>query len=115
MISDFFGPLDRPADDLSRATDLGEAAEVHSILEDATSEGGSSEADEPGTADALSELADADIQNRLWLRALVPLLQLRAQEADPSDRVQFALDRMHIAACERVARILRSDLPPDRV
>ena len=55
--------------------------------------------------------ADADVQNRLWLKAVVPLLQLRSHETDPSGRVQFAFDQMYVAACERVARILRRDLP----
>lgn len=51
-----------------------------------------------------------DAQQRLWLRAVIPLLQLRSGEPDPSNRVQFALDRMYISACERVVRILRSDV-----
>ena len=51
----------------------------------------------------IGEFVDPDVQNRLWLRAVVPLLQLRSQETDPSQRVEFALDRMFIAACERVA------------
>ncbi len=68
----------------------------------------SAELEEPG--DDFPEFVDPDVQNRLWLRAVVPLLQLRSQETDPSQRVQFALDQMYIAACERVARLLRSDL-----
>ena len=62
--------------------------------------------------DDIPEFVDSEVQHRLWLRAVVPLLQLRTQETDPSQRVQFALDQMYIAACERVARILRSDLAP---
>ncbi len=58
---------------------------------------------------AVDEAADEGRQ-RLWIRALTPLLQFRNHDSDPSDRVQFALDCMYIAACERVARILRSDL-----
>ena len=56
-----------------------------------------------------------------WLKAVVPLLQLRTQETDTgvvpgvcSGRVQFAFDRMYVAACERIARILRSDLGSDQ-
>jgi hypothetical protein len=63
------------------------------------------------TEEALIDAAADDAQARLWLRAVVPLLQLRSHDSDPSDRVQFALDQMYIAACERVARILGSDLP----
>ena len=51
-----------------------------------------------------------DGRQRLWIRALTPLLQLRVHTTDPSDRVQYAFDKMYVAACERVARILRSDL-----
>jgi hypothetical protein len=58
--------------------------------------------------------AHADLENRLWLKSVVPLLQLRSHESDPSTRVQLAFDLMYIAACERVARILRSDLSSDR-
>lgn len=65
-------------------------------------------------AEAIADLEHVDLQNRLWLKAVVPLLQLRSQESDPSARVQLAFDLMYIAACERVARILRSDLPSDR-
>jgi hypothetical protein len=59
---------------------------------------------------AVDDAADEG-RHRLWVRALVPLLQLRTQETDPSPRVQLALDRMIVAACERVARICASDLP----
>jgi hypothetical protein len=114
MITDSPGPLDGSADDPSRVAGPGDAAEPDDALEEGTSAAGSPEADEAMAADAASGLVDAEIRHRLWLRALVPLLQLRSQEPDPNDRVQFALDRMYVAACERVARILRSDLPPDR-
>ena len=72
------------------------------------------EGEEAGTEEMVPEYADADVQNRLWLKAVVPLLQLRSHETDPSGRVQFAFDLMYIAACERVARILRSDLPSNQ-
>ena len=75
------------------------------------------EADDQAELDEDRDLAidDAvdDGRRRLWVRALVPLIQLRTQETDPSSRVQFAFDQMYIAACERVGRICRSDLPPD--
>jgi hypothetical protein len=65
----------------------------------------------PAGADDLAEaILDLEQQQRLWLRALLPLLELRSHDSDPSPRVQFAFDVMHIAACERVARICRSDL-----
>jgi hypothetical protein len=85
--------LDPPAS----SPDVGEAADDPADLDEA--------------GDDLLEFVDVDVQHRLWLRAVVPLLQLRSQETDPSQRVQFALDQMFIAACERVARLLRSDLP----
>ncbi len=58
---------------------------------------------------AVDDAADEGRQ-RLWIRTLTPLLQLRNHDTDPSSRVQFAFDLMYIAACERVARILRGDL-----
>jgi len=69
------------------------------------------EGDDPGAEEMIPDYPDADVQNRLWLKAVVPLLQLRSHETDPSGRVQFAFDHMYVAACERVARILRCDLP----
>jgi hypothetical protein len=62
----------------------------------------------------VADVIDLESQKRLWVRALIPLLQLRSRESDPSSRVQLALDLMHIAACERIRRLLRSDLPDDQ-
>jgi hypothetical protein len=64
-------------------------------------------------ADA-GDYIDEEVQKRLWVRTIIPLLQLRSHDSDPSSRVQLAFDLMHIAACERVARILRHDLPSDQ-
>ena len=114
MIPDSPDPLDPCADDPSRAIDLDGSAELRDLIGDGSSRSCPPEGDDPDTIEAVSGLVDAEIQNRLWLKALVPLLQLRSQETDPSDRVQFALDLMYIGACERIARILRSDLLTDR-
>jgi hypothetical protein len=71
--------------------------------------------DDDGTEDdgeeVIQAVLDVEAQHRLWLRAIIPLLQLRSDKSDPSDRVQFALDMMMIAAADRVTRLLRSDLP----
>lgn len=52
--------------------------------------------------------------NLLALSEILPFSQYRLAlsefDAPPSDRIQFAMDQALIAACERVARILRSDL-----
>jgi len=60
----------------------------------------------------LAILEAIEARNRLWLRAVLPLLQQPPAEPDPNPRVQFAFDRMRIAACEREARILASDVEP---
>jgi hypothetical protein len=66
------------------------------------------------TADELIQAAlDEESQKRLWLRTIIPLLQLRSHDSDPSGRMQLAFDLMHIAACERASRLLRGDLPSD--
>jgi hypothetical protein len=72
--------------------------------------GSGDEDDVPSLDDMVSEVLDLETQRRLWLRAIVPLLQLRSHDSDPSGRVQLAFDLMHIAACERVSRIVRGDL-----
>ena len=68
----------------------------------------------PTADDLVAELIDLETQKRLWLRAIIPLLQLRSHESDPSGRVQLAFDLMHIAACERIRCILRSDVPDEQ-
>jgi hypothetical protein len=63
---------------------------------------------------AVCDFIDEEAQKRLWVRTIIPLLQLRSHDSDPSGRVQLASDLMHIAACERVTRILRADLSADQ-
>jgi hypothetical protein len=72
------------------------------------------DADSPTDDDLVNDIIDLETQKRLWLRSIIPLLQLRSNETDSSGRVQLALDLMHVAACERVRRLLRSDLPADQ-
>jgi hypothetical protein len=68
------------------------------------------ESEEPTPDEMVDAAIDDQVQQRLWLRAITPLLQLRSHESDPSGRVQLAFDLMHIAACERISRVLHSDL-----
>lgn len=65
--------------------------------------------DAPTVDDAIADVIDLETQKRLWVRALTPLLQLRSHDSDPSGRVQLAFDLMHIAACERIRALLRSE------
>jgi hypothetical protein len=70
------------------------------------------ESEAPTPEDMVNDVLDLETQQRLWLRAIIPLLQLRSHDSDPSGRVQLAFDLMHIAACERVSRIVQADLRP---
>ena len=76
------------------------------------------EPDEPDEDEMVTAALDYEAQQRLWFRAIVPLIQHRATDTDPSPRVQLAFDLMYVAAAERVCRIMHSDLPaaqsPDR-
>ena len=81
---------------------------------DTTSHDDDRDEDNATDDDLVAAVIDLETQKRLWVRALIPLLQLRSRDSDPNGRVQFALDLMHIAACERVGRILRSDLPDNQ-
>jgi len=65
----------------------------------------------PNDDELADDVLNLETQRRLWLRAIIPLLHNRSHESDPSGRVQLAFDLMHIAACERVSRIMQSDLP----
>lgn len=71
------------------------------------------EVNEASTDDVIAEVIDLEAQKRLWVRAIIPLLQLKSRNEDVSGRVQLAMDMMHVAACERVRRLLRSDLPDE--
>lgn len=66
--------------------------------------------DESPGPDPVDAAASAAL-DRLWPRTIAPLLALRSHDPDPSPRVQLAYDLMFIAATERAARILGSDLP----
>jgi hypothetical protein len=73
------------------------------------------ETDPEAEAEAEDEADDeGDATNLLALNEILPFSQYRLAlsefDAPPSDRVQYAMDMALIAACERVARILRSDL-----
>ncbi len=64
----------------------------------------------PTTVD--EPLDPAGFNDRLWLEAVLPILQNPPADLHPNPRVQFALDRLQVAACERAVRILSSDLAP---
>jgi hypothetical protein len=66
---------------------------------------------EPTADDMIDAALDYEAQQRLWLRAIGELVVKRQRTTDPSDRVQFALDMLVIAACERGIRVLGSDIP----
>jgi hypothetical protein len=70
--------------------------------------------DDADGTDQLGEAEAVESDRRLWVRSLVPLLQLRSHDSDPSSRVQLAFDLMHVAVCERITRLARSDLGPDQ-
>jgi len=62
--------------------------------------------DDLATADMLADVIDVETQKRLWVRTIVPVLQLATPDVDADDRTR-------VAALERVARILRSDMIDD--
>ena len=66
---------------------------------------------EPTAEDMIDAALDYEAQQRLWLRAITALVASRGKTSDPSDRVQFALDMLFVAACERGVRILGNDIP----
>lgn len=72
--------------------------------------------DEPDAdpIETAAELLADESQSRLWLKALIPILQQRSAEPDHCPSVQAALDRMHRAAADRATRILRADLTTGR-
>jgi hypothetical protein len=69
------------------------------------------EAVEPTEVDLVDMALDFEVQQRLWIKAIGNLLEQRKADSDPSPRVQFAIDCLYVAACERGVRILSADLP----
>ena len=67
--------------------------------------------DDAPLTDMAEQLIDLETQKRLWVRTLIPILQLRSHDSDPSGRVQLAFDLMHIAVCERIRLMLRVSSP----
>jgi hypothetical protein len=55
---------------------------------------------------------EAREHDRRLLDTIGAMLASRSQDPDPSPRVQYAYDMLHIAACDRGIRILNADLPP---
>ncbi len=73
--------------------------------------------DDSADHDDVEELAEAydfEENGRKWLKAVAVLLEHRGQDSESyvAPRVRYAIDDLVIAACERGARILRSDCPP---
>lgn len=69
--------------------------------------------DDPTPDDLVADALDLETQRRLWLRAILPLLQSRSHDSDPSGRVQLAYDLMHVSACDAVRRILARVQPAE--
>ena len=65
---------------------------------------------DPTAEDMIDAALDYEAQQRLWIRAIGELVARRPKVSDPSDRVQFALDMLFVAACERGVRILGNDV-----
>lgn len=63
--------------------------------------------------DAVQAALDYEVQQRLWLRVLLPYIW-DDQPQHASQTVEFGRDLVRLAACQRVCRILRSDLPADQ-
>jgi hypothetical protein len=103
-----FDPLDFS---LPEEPAVGDGDDMSSSSEGKSDPEDQNDVEEPGVDELLDAAIDHEAQQRLWLRAIIPLLELRSHDTDPSARVQFADDMMHIAACERVARLMRGDLP----
>jgi hypothetical protein len=60
--------------------------------------------------EAVQAAIDYELEQRRWLRSLLPLLLDQSPPA-ASRAVEFARDLARIAAAERACRILRSDQP----
>jgi len=62
-----------------------------------------------GEYDPVDEAA-FEAQQRLWIRALAPIVSLAAQHEWADPRVRYAVDMAAVAAAERIVRICGGDL-----
>ena len=73
--------------------------------------------DELSAADAadmrLQDVADEKADARAWVHTCLAVVAARSAKPDASGRVQLALDKTVIAACERIVRQLGADLADD--
>jgi hypothetical protein len=73
-------------------------------------------APETMTADEAVQAALAyEGQQRLWLRALIKVVELKPSDDDHNPRVQLALDWMRLAAAEAIGRICARVSPRDPI
>jgi hypothetical protein len=70
--------------------------------------------DDLDAVDAADQRVQDLADDRAWVETCLSVVVARKQELDLSGRVQLALDLVCIAACERMGRILRSDLSNDK-
>jgi hypothetical protein len=65
--------------------------------------------------EALDEIdaANAESQERVWLRTMCAVVKALDAVSPDSPRVRFAVEQFMTAACERGCRVLRADLPPE--
>ena len=77
----------------------------------ADQQAGPSEAIEEAASE-WDEFCASEGQCRLWVRTIGPLLSTPPPDAEDGlgDRMRFAHAKMYMAACERMTRILNSDL-----
>ena len=68
-------------------------------------------AQDPTPDDLIADCVRQGSEDRLWLRSVTAFIAGRSRELDPSSAVQTASDLAHIAAYDRVSRLLRSDDP----
>jgi hypothetical protein len=67
--------------------------------------------EEAGEYDPVEEAA-FEVQQRLWVRTLLPIVNAPAQYDHDEPRVRYAVEMAAIAAAERIGRICRGDLIP---
>jgi hypothetical protein len=66
---------------------------------------------DPSPDDVMAQCVAVQREARLWLKGITAFVAIRSLETDPNSAVQTASDQAHIAAMDRVARLMRSDEP----
>jgi hypothetical protein len=68
---------------------------------------------DPTPDEIMADCVAIQSEGRRWLRGITAFVKTRSHESDPCQAVQTASNLAHMAAYDRIARLMRSDEPEE--